>query len=113
MPQISIEYTANLKNSEKLLALGDPIHTLLVDNLPADRASCRTQFSCLDKFYITDGQSDQAFVHVKVRIMAGRTAEVLNHTGQLLLALIKKEIPSEQDVILSMEIKMLSPHYFK
>lgn len=116
MPIVKIEYTSSLRYAQNLITSAPQIHDTLVRLLPAETSSCRTHFTQKDDFYIADGDVTRAFVHMQVRVMAGRSPKVLESTGQALLALLESVLTKarqQQSVIISVEIDKISKNYYR
>ena len=86
MPHIILEYSANVIESD-FSGLFKECHQLLANQLPTQIKSCKSRaIKCLN-YYVGEGIADSAFVHVTLKIMPGRSQEVLQAAGQGLLAL--------------------------
>ncbi len=108
MPHLIYEYTDNLKadgdiqdllrkTNETMIAQGDvfPI------------GGIRSRAICLTDYRVADGASDDAFVHLTMKIGAGRTPEQKQKAGDEIFAMIKAhfaDIYAQRPLALSMEI---------
>ncbi len=89
MPHLVLEYSSNLVEKKSLSDLFKKCHDLLAEKLPTERKSCISKAIECQQYYIGEGQSDLAFIHVTLKVKAGRTFEVLKQTAEALLAAIK------------------------
>ena len=82
MPHVVVEYTANLRAEADVPALLQAINAYLIDQRTADGpvfpvGGIRSRAIELTDFCVADGQDpDDAFVHVRITIGAGRDAAV-------------------------------------
>ncbi|MGE0484443.1 MAG: 5-carboxymethyl-2-hydroxymuconate isomerase [Gammaproteobacteria bacterium] len=88
MPHITIEYTANLDRDLNVPELIDTLHASAATIEAFPLAGLRTRAVRLEHFRFADGDPDNAFVHVTVRIAHGRSEAVREAAGaQLFQAL--------------------------
>jgi 5-carboxymethyl-2-hydroxymuconate isomerase len=115
MPQIKIEYTANLpvKNIQGLVG---HIHTTLVEKLPTQLTSCKTRIEKVSEFYVADGNPNNGFFHVEIRILTGRSEELKEQVATELLKYLKNTlsyIPKNITTQVTVEIAELGSVYLK
>jgi len=86
MPQISLEYSANLPgeiaSEELLLAL----HRILKEVGGLRIGNCKSRILPAARFLVGEGERGGAFVHLDVRFLEGRSPEVKRALGEALLA---------------------------
>ncbi|OKH86575.1 5-carboxymethyl-2-hydroxymuconate Delta-isomerase [Thalassospira sp. TSL5-1] len=96
MPQIEIEYSADLPVADALPDLALAIHRALAPIADTEIANFKTRLSPLSGLLIGDGTAQNAMVHVDVRLLSGRTDAVKQAVGQkvqeLLLAHLKDRV---------------------
>ena len=115
MPHLILEHSANVLEKETFLTLFEKCHHLLAETLPTERKSCVSRAIEYDQYYVGEGRPNSAFIHVAVKVKAGRTAEVLKKTGEALLAAVKEHcLASSKQLLLkvSVEIVELGENYF-
>lgn len=85
MPHLIVEYTANLSPIEQrgtLLALNQA----LVDSCEFNEADIKSRAIQCDDFLIGVQTTSRGFLHVKLHILSGRSAETKKRLSQQLLA---------------------------
>ena len=90
MPHLILEHSANLLEKKTWPALFEKCHTLFAETLPTERKSCVSRAIEYDQYYVGEGKPNGAFVHVTLKVKAGRTPEVLKRTGEAVLAAVKE-----------------------
>lgn len=84
--------------------------------MPTELSTCKSRCVVHKLFYLGDGHQSNAFVHLTVKIMSGRTDEVQNSLGNQLVTLLKnyfEDYPNKSQLQISVEIMELNKHYFK
>lgn len=112
MPHLNVEYSANLKGTIDFQDLFKQLHDYLVRSGIFPLAGIRSRALCLEEYRIADGQSDYAFVHILLKIGAGRELTVREGIGAELFALISNFFQQTQQqrlLALSFEIAELHP----
>lgn len=92
MPHIIVEYSANLEDSFEIGALIGDLHKAAIDSGAVEIAALRTRAERRDVFCIADGDSDNAFVHIMMRLRIGRSEEVRKSLADALLAATDKNL---------------------
>ena len=86
MPQIRVEYSANLGTAFNARAFVGAMHDRVVEIVGSELAACKTRLVALDNWYIGDGAEDHAMIHVDLRILSGRADEQKTRLGEAVLA---------------------------
>jgi len=108
MPHIVIEYTANLASVARLPVLLKTVNEVLIAQggvFPT--GGIRSRAIRLDDYRMADGEADDAFVHVTLKIGAGRSEAVKKQTCDALFEAIKThfaELYAQRYLALSMEL---------
>ncbi len=115
MPQIKLEYTSNIieKNFTELF---EQLHEILVATLPTKMDACKSRAIKLDNYLVGYGGASTAFVYCSIRVLPGRTDEVLAKAMQQAQALLAKHFSESLTVLdmqISVEVSNLSSHYSK
>lgn len=112
MPHIILEHSDNIKNPEGIF---NKLHQLLESQLPTQLASCKSRSIAYHSFWLGDGSPKNAFVHLKIKILAGRTDKVKENLAASILKLMRQsfEKKAELNTQLSLEILDLNQHYYK
>jgi 5-carboxymethyl-2-hydroxymuconate isomerase len=116
MPHMTVEYSSNLQGVDEgalMQALNDAVcgHPTVTDE-----ADVKTRIAQLQHYRIGLNSAGRAFVHVELRLMAGRTAEVKKALSERIAAVLQAQIPAQPglEVQLSADIvDMDRPSYFK
>ncbi|MBC8504845.1 MAG: 5-carboxymethyl-2-hydroxymuconate Delta-isomerase [Anaerolineales bacterium] len=117
MPQISLEYTRNITPQIDSANLFPKIHQILggVARIPID--NCKSRANRLDDFYIADGEPANAFVHLEIRFIEGRSPEVKTAIGEQCLEQLETYfVESTARLNLQITVEILDIHkqsYFK
>ncbi|EOQ73221.1 5-carboxymethyl-2-hydroxymuconate Delta-isomerase [Acinetobacter lactucae] len=90
MPHVVVDYSENLTglNAKQLL---EEINTTLIETELFSPEDIKSRARKDDVFLIGLGGSDQAYIHVKVYILSGRTAEQKQLMGEQLLAALSNK----------------------
>jgi 5-carboxymethyl-2-hydroxymuconate isomerase len=82
-----------------------------------DIKNCKSRVLKLRDYYIANGKDNQAFVHLEVKILQGRTEKWKSEIGQALLNILQEnysDIPGSPFLQISIEIvDMKRKSYFK
>ena len=90
MPQLTLEYTKNIDDGT--LDVGEilgELHRVLAAHGGIDIASFKSRAHRLDTFRIGDGSPRNAFVHLEVALLDGRSLELRQALGQCCLDVLK------------------------
>lgn len=112
MPHIIIEYSANIEQEMDLDALMEKLHVAAADSGVFPVGGIRTRCSRRDRYRITDGDPDNAFVHVVARIGHGRPVEVRTSVGQTLFDILTQHMDpvyQRRGLGLSFEVQEIAP----
>lgn len=115
MPHLSLEHSANLLEKTRLVDLFKKCHILLAEYLPTDMNSCVSRAIECDQYYIGEGQPNRAFIHVSLKVKAGRTFETLQKTSEALLTAISEycvESHRQLNLKISLDVVELQNNYF-
>lgn len=85
MPQIAIEYSANLTGAFDARALAREVHRLIPVTVDTDLGNCKTRLVAHDDYLIGDGSPEEAMVHVDLRILSGRSDAQKKALGEAVL----------------------------
>ncbi|MCC5013568.1 MULTISPECIES: 5-carboxymethyl-2-hydroxymuconate Delta-isomerase [Legionella] len=116
MPQLLLEYSANVIEKDKITAVFPLLHAVLSQDLPAQLGNCKSRAVECKDYYIADGQPQQAFILVNLTILAGRSEETLQKVGEKLIAVLKQHFSASLNKLqlqIFLEIDVLEKHYFK
>lgn len=86
MPHFTIEYTDNLEPDIDIRVLVDQVHKTAAESGLFKIGGIRVRTLRHEIFKVADGNPDNAFVHVEVRILEGRTDAQREALGNALIA---------------------------
>lgn len=115
MPHIVLEYNQEVKLKTPLDDFFRQCHKFLASALPADVASCQSRAIRHDVCFVGTGEKT-AFLHLNVKVKAGRKKEVLDAVAQELLKLVCNELVDQSGSgahQFSVELGELSEFYYK
>ncbi|TKC90329.1 5-carboxymethyl-2-hydroxymuconate Delta-isomerase [Trinickia terrae] len=108
MPHITVEYTANLGAEARIPALLKTINdTLIAQDGAFPIGGIRSRAIELHDYRVADGAEDDAFVHITLKIGAGRSDAVKKKTCDELFEAVKAhfaEVYAKRYLALSMEL---------
>lgn len=116
MPQLLLEFSSNVIEKSNLHNLFQECHTILAKTLPTDIDSCKSRGIECHSYYIGNGQPNNAFVHVTLKVMPGRSFEILQNLGIRLMEVLKNyftESLKKKNLQITLEIIELQKTYFK
>jgi 5-carboxymethyl-2-hydroxymuconate isomerase len=101
-----MEYTSNLPALDADKALLRLNHALVASGQFAAEFDIKSRAAQVGVFRVGTGLGERAFVHVKLALLSGRSAEIKQQLSQSLLAVLKDlcEWPAEVEVQLCVEI---------
>lgn len=116
MPHFILEHAANLSN--ELLDLDNLFENLVEEAVATGLfplAGIRCRAHCCEHFRIADGTKSFSFVHLNVRIGAGRSEAQKEHAAKKLFNVLKlhlAEIYEQQGLAISFELTELPTYKF-
>ena len=109
MPQITIEYSANLVTAFEARRFARRVHDHVVATIDTQLASCKTRLIELQETVIGDGSNTNAMIHVDLRILSGRSAEQKRLLGERVMAELGNAVakPDHLNLQLTVEVRDL------
>jgi 5-carboxymethyl-2-hydroxymuconate isomerase len=110
MPHLTIEYSANLDGELDLPALIETLHTTAVGIDAFPLAGMRTRAARREHFRVADGHADNAFIHVTLKIGAGRDIVTRKAAGETLFSTLNaflQPLAERRPVAISFELTEL------
>ena len=95
MPTIHFEYTDNLKIADWLKLFLQEVHSLLVQTIKTDLATCRSLIVCHNDYVVGDGNSNNAFIQLTIKMLPGRDDDIKHKLGNLIFEKIQKTFEKE------------------
>ena len=115
MPHIQLALSNNIPERDDVQAFFHECHTLLAQSLPTKIESCKSRLLVHDIFRVGDGIHHNGFIHLDVRVLPGRSQEVMDTTAKDLLKLLQRHFAQTLFTLkpsVSVEIATLQ-HYEK
>ncbi|MFT2929569.1 5-carboxymethyl-2-hydroxymuconate Delta-isomerase [Enterobacter sp. Acro-832] len=112
MPHFIAECTDNIREQADLPALFAKVNEALAATGIFPLGGIRSRAHWLDTWQMADGKHDYAFVHMTLKIGAGRSLESREAVGEMLFELIKAhfaELMASRYLALSFELDELHP----
>ncbi|MFR3779382.1 MAG: 5-carboxymethyl-2-hydroxymuconate Delta-isomerase [Enterobacter sp.] len=112
MPHFIAECTDNIREQADLPGLFAKVNEALAATGIFPIGGIRSRAHWLDTWQMADGKHDYAFVHMTLKIGAGRSLESREEVGEMLFALIKDHfaaLMNRRYLALSFELDELHP----
>lgn len=112
MPHFIAECTENIREQADLPSLFSKVNEALAATGIFPIGGIRSRAHWLDTWQMADGKHDYAFVHMTLKIGAGRSLESRQEVGEMLFGLIKAhfaDLMENRYLALSFEIAELHP----
>jgi 5-carboxymethyl-2-hydroxymuconate isomerase len=112
MPHFLVEYSSNLEEALDLPALFEKLHEVAGKSGVFPLAGMRSSGLPREQFRLADGHPDNGFIHVNLRVGAGRDVETLRREGEAIFAMLTDYVDAlfkERPLALSFEISEIHP----
>ncbi len=116
MPHLVLEYSSNIIDKNQINTFFKNAHEILVKDLPTKLESCKSRAYESDKYYVGNGSHDNAFIHLSLKILPGRSKAIKDLVAKSLFDLITNTFSQtikELYLHISVEVDDLSNVYFK
>ncbi len=117
MPHLTLEHSAGLSQEVRAETLFPELFRILTAVASVDVGNCKGRIVPRENTYIGRGEPQNVFVHLEIRLLAGRPAEVEREIGDQCLAYLGRFFsPSAayRDLQITVEIvEMQRDAYFK
>ena len=115
MPHLTLEASSNIiETNDKVKVILQDCQNLLVGKLPTKLTSCKSRLVLHDVFVLGDGDASNAFIHLSVRVLKGRTPELLHEVAKLLVGVLSQGFSKSSEQLhlgISVEITELNDSY--
>ena len=91
MPHLRLEYSSNIKELD-FKTIFHEFHQILVTECSASLESCKSRAVPYEVFYIGNGDSKNAFVHLEICLADGRPLKVRQEAGKQMLEVLSKHL---------------------
>jgi len=89
MPQITLEYTDNVRDTVDFDLLFMKLHEILSEVAGIRIGNCKSRAVKLSDYLVGAGDADAAFVHLEVAILEGRSLETRQEMGRRMLEALR------------------------
>ena len=116
MPHLTLEYSSNIQDKNNLVNLLKECNQLLAENLPTALGNCKSRAVERSIYCVGEGSPNNAFLHVQLKIMPGRTEEKLKAVSEAMMKLLKQHLSKSCEnlnIELTIEIEELQKTYYK
>lgn len=115
MPHLILEASSNIiETNDKVKVILQDCQNLLVERLPTKLTSCKSRLVLHDVFVLGDNNPANAFVHLSVRILKGRSANLINEVSNILVEVLSQGFSKSSEQLhlgISVEITDLNDSY--
>ena len=112
MPHLIVEYSANLEAELDVPSLVRTVHEAAVATGVFPLGGIRTRAQRREVYCVADGNPANRFVHLDVKIAAGRPLEVRKRAGDAIFAAVSATLApifAKHPLAISMEIMEINP----
>ena len=112
MPHLIVEYSANLEPELDVPALVRAVHETALATGVFPIGGVRTRAARRDHYRIADGHPDNRFVHLDIKIAAGRPLDVRKRAGDAMFKAVTDALAglfAKYPLGISMEIMEINP----
>jgi 5-carboxymethyl-2-hydroxymuconate isomerase len=114
MPHLIIEYTSNLNDRIDIDRFVKALHKVAAEMPELPMEGLRTRAIELTRYRVADGDPENAFVHVVLRLRPGRAPEVKRSIGDRLFAAVTEHLApayASSPVGITMELQDIDVEY--
>jgi 5-carboxymethyl-2-hydroxymuconate isomerase len=115
MPHLILEYSANISQEIQMHELGAALHQLLADTGGIRLENCKSRAVRREAYYIGQGETANAFVHLDIRFLEGRPLALKQEIGKRSLDILRTYFaPSlaELDLQITVQVQDIERHTF-
>lgn len=112
MPHVIVEYSANLAAAVEMKALLAALHAAALETGVFPAGGIRTRAERREEYIVADGRPEAAFVHVMLRIGAGRDLPTKKRAADHVFGVLCGFLKPTQDkrpLAISLEVQELDP----
>lgn len=112
MPHFLVEYSANIEAELDVPQLFERLCSTAVETGVFEEAGIRCRALPRAQYWVADGHPDNGFLHVQLRIGAGRSVETRKAAGQAIFAALDDHLTAMfagRPLMLSFEIAEIHP----
>jgi len=108
MPHITLEYSSNVREKFDSRSVLNRLITALSESGPYAMEDTKARITSYDRFQVAEGDADRAFVHLTLRILEGRTQEMIESAATALRSVLEEVFKaSKESMRLSLTIEVI------
>ncbi len=107
MPQITVEYSAEIADFFDRGGFALALHPVLAEVAATGVAGFKTRFVPLDDVVIGDGAAGVGMVHVRIGLLSGRTAETKKAVSDVAQVVLAKYLAPAPGVTVQVSVEIL------
>lgn len=107
MPQLHLEYSANLRTLDTDKALLRLNSTLFASGQFNDEVDIKSRAVAHEVFRIGIAPQERAFVHVKLALLSGRSPEIKRQLSASLLEVLQELVPAQAGLDIQICVELL------
>lgn len=107
MPHIHLEYSDNIENLEIKPLLVSLNQTLIQGGYAQAGLDIKSRATCQTDYVIGNNEEKQAYIHVKLSLLTGRTVELRQEIAAALLKTLTEQIPKQIKVTVQFCVEIL------
>lgn len=112
MPHAWIEYSSNIEHDDEIRSLGPALHQAMLDSGIFPLAGIRIRLLPIQNALIADGNPDNAFVHIVLRIGHGRDAATKKQVADDIFATLTSHLSAlseRRPTAIAFEVQEMDP----
>lgn len=107
MPHIHLEYSDNIENLEIKPLLVSLNQTLIQGGYAQADLDIKSRATCQTDYVIGNNEEKQAYIHVKLSLLTGRSVELRQEIAAALLKTLTEQIPKQIKVTVQFCVEIL------
>ncbi|WP_328414690.1 5-carboxymethyl-2-hydroxymuconate Delta-isomerase [Streptomyces violaceus] len=115
MPQITVDYSADLADGFDRSGFAKALHEATVEIAAAKPPACKSRFRPTEDIVVGPDTEGHAHVHVHIALLAGRTEETKARLTEAALELLRTHLKTADGIVVhaSAEVRDLDASYRK
>ena len=106
MPHMIVEYTQNLTGLNEAQLMTELNAVVCSNPTVADEADLKTRIYALQQYCIGTNSTNRGFVHVQLRLLAGRTPEVKKQLSDAIGAVLRQHVPQPAGLMVQLSVEI-------
>lgn len=106
MPHLTLEYTKNIEPEAAFDDFLGRLHRVLADVGAIPIGNCKSRARRLDSYFIGDGGSQHAFVHLVLRFLEGRSVDLKRQIGRACLEVLQESFTPSSALELQITVEI-------